>query len=83
MLATTSGRLRVAAAVILIGGVAGAIWIYLSAAPPDDALSRAHSLLEERAGLLDEADRATFLGNVPAHRAIMTAWAASRTAQTP
>ena len=38
-LATTSGRLRFVAAVILIGGLAGAIWIYLSAAPPDDALA--------------------------------------------
>jgi len=41
----------------------------------DDVLTRAHSVLTERAGLLDGADRATFLGNVPAHRAIMTAWA--------
>jgi hypothetical protein len=30
--------------------------------------------LTERAQLLDAADRATFLGNVPSHRAIMTAW---------
>jgi hypothetical protein len=27
--------------------------------------------------LLDEADRETFLGNVPSHRAITSAWAAS------
>ena len=39
MLATTGGRLRFVAAVILIGGLAGATWIYLSAAPPDDALA--------------------------------------------
>jgi len=43
----------------------------------DDVLTRAQSVLTERAGLLDEADRATFLGNVPAHRAITTAWAAT------
>jgi len=50
----------------------------------DDVLTRAHSVLTERAGLLDGADRATFLGNVPAHRAIMTAWAAlSKTTPTP
>ncbi len=40
-------------------------------------LSRAHSLLAQRAELLDEADRRSFLDNVPAHRAIMTARAAS------
>jgi hypothetical protein len=38
-LATTGGRLRFVAAVILIVGLAGAIWIYLSAAPPEDALA--------------------------------------------
>jgi hypothetical protein len=42
-----------------------------------DVLSRAHSLLTERAMLLEEADRTTFLGNVPWHRAIMKAWAES------
>jgi len=41
-----------------------------------EVLIRAHSVLTERAKLLDEADRTTFLGNVPSHRAIMTAWAA-------
>jgi len=38
MLATTAGRLRFAAALILIAGLAAAIWIYLSAAPAEDAL---------------------------------------------
>jgi hypothetical protein len=33
-------------------------------------------VLTERAALLDDADRATFLGNVPANRAIVTTWAA-------
>ena len=42
-----------------------------------DVLVRAHSLLIERSTRLDEPDRATFLGNVPPHRAIMTAWAAA------
>ena len=40
MLATPGGRLRFVAAAILVVGLAGAIWIYLSAAPPpDDVLS--------------------------------------------
>jgi hypothetical protein len=38
-------------------------------------LVRAHSALMDRASVLDDVDRATFLGNVPPHRAIMTAWA--------
>jgi tetratricopeptide (TPR) repeat protein len=42
-----------------------------------DVLTRAHSRLTERATLLDEADRGTFLGNVPWHRAIVKASAAS------
>jgi class 3 adenylate cyclase/tetratricopeptide (TPR) repeat protein len=43
----------------------------------NEVLIRAHSVLTERAELLDETDRATFLGNVPSHRAIMTAWTAA------
>ena len=39
-------------------------------------LTRAHSLLTERAMLLEEADRRTFLGSVPWHREIMKACAA-------
>jgi len=42
-----------------------------------DVLVRAHGLLTERAALLDEPDRATFLGNIPPHRAILTAWVAT------
>src|SRR5262249_13270897 len=38
-----------------------------------EVLIRAHSMLTERAKLLDEADRQTFLGNVRPHRAIMKA----------
>jgi hypothetical protein len=41
----------------------------------NDVLRRAHSLLTERAKLVDVDDRATFLGNVASHHAIMTAWA--------
>jgi class 3 adenylate cyclase/tetratricopeptide (TPR) repeat protein len=40
-----------------------------------DVLVRAHALLTERAKLLEERDRVTFLGNVPWHRAIINAWA--------
>ena len=43
----------------------------------NEILIRAHSLLTEGADRLDEADRETFLGSVPSHRAIMTAWVAS------
>src|SRR5262249_15294944 len=38
MFATAAGRLRFVAAVILIAGLAGAVWIYVSAVPPEDAL---------------------------------------------
>jgi class 3 adenylate cyclase/tetratricopeptide (TPR) repeat protein len=44
-----------------------------------DVLARAHARLTERAQLLDEPDRVTFLDSVPQHRAIKTAWAASTT----
>jgi tetratricopeptide (TPR) repeat protein len=40
-----------------------------------EVLIRAHSMLTERAKLLDEADRQTFLGKVLPHRAIMKACA--------
>jgi hypothetical protein len=53
--------------------------VLLAAGAPraNAVLIRAHSLLTEQAKLLDEADRTTFLGNVPSHRAIMTACAAA------
>jgi len=53
--------------------------VLLAAGAPraNTVLIRAHSLLTEQAKLLDEADRTTFLGNVPSHRAIMTACAAA------
>ena len=42
-----------------------------------EVLLRAHSMLTERAERLDEVDRASFLGNVPAHRAIAAACASA------
>jgi len=62
-------------------GAPGLLWacykVLVTAKSPraKDVLTRAHSLLTERAMLLDEADRGTFLSNVPWHRAIMEAWA--------
>ncbi len=38
-------------------------------------LHRAHEQLMSRADLLGEAERATFLANVPSHRSIVAAWA--------
>jgi len=64
-------------------GAPGLLWachrVLLAAKSPraKDVLTQAHSLLKERALLLDEADRQTFLGNVPPHRAIMKALAES------
>ena len=37
----------------------------------------------ERAEPLDAAERETFLGNVPTHRAIVAAWEATRPALSP
>ena len=68
------------------GSVAGTedpLWIYLTchevlaaAAAPRAAefLERSYRLLSERAEPLGAAERATFLGNVPSHRAIVAAW---------
>jgi len=64
-------------------GAPGLLWacyrVLVTAKSPraKDVLTRAHSLLIERALLLDEADRETFLGNVSTHRAIMKALAES------
>jgi tetratricopeptide (TPR) repeat protein len=64
-------------------GAPGLLWIchtvLVAARSPraKEVLLRAHSLLTERATLLDEADRESFLGNVPSHRAIMSGWAPS------
>jgi hypothetical protein len=63
-----------------LNGAPALLWVchavLASARSPraNEVLTRAHSILTERAQLLDAADRATFLGNVPSHRAIMTAW---------
>jgi tetratricopeptide (TPR) repeat protein len=64
-----------------LNGAPGLLWacysVLAAARAPraNEVLVRSHALLAERAQLLDEADRATFLGKVPSHRAIMTAWA--------
>jgi len=61
-------------------GAPGLLWacykVLVTAKSPraKDVLARAHSLLTERAMLLEEADRETFLGSVPWHREIMKAW---------
>ena len=66
-----------------VDGTEDPLWIYLTchevlaaAAAPRAAefLERAHRLLSERAEPLGAAERATFLGNVPSHRAIVAAW---------
>jgi len=64
-------------------GTEDPLWIYLTchdvlaaAGSPrgGEFLERSHRLLSERAEPLDAAERATFLGNVPSHRAIVAAW---------
>jgi len=66
-----------------VDGTEDPLWIYLTchevlaaAAAPRSAefLERTHRLLSERAEPLGAAERATFLGNVPSHRAIVAAW---------
>jgi tetratricopeptide (TPR) repeat protein len=74
-----------------VDGTEDPLWIYLTchdvlaaAASPRAAefLGRAHDLLSERAESLDAAERATFLGNVPSHRAIVAAWKHHERAQS-
>jgi hypothetical protein len=69
-----------------VDGTEDPIWIYLTchevlaaAASPRAAefLDRAHALLSERAAPLGEAERTTFLANVPSHRAVVAARALS------
>jgi len=69
-----------------VDGTEDPIWIYLTchevlaaAASPRSAefLDRAHALLSERAAPLGEAERTTFLANVPSHRAVVAARALS------
>jgi class 3 adenylate cyclase/tetratricopeptide (TPR) repeat protein len=66
-----------------VEGTEDPLWIYLSchqvlsaAGSPRAAefLERAHEMLMQRAQPLAEAERETFLGNVPSHRAIVAAW---------
>jgi tetratricopeptide (TPR) repeat protein len=75
-----------------VDGTEDPLWIHLTchqvlaaAGSPraGDFLECAWRLLRERAAPLDAAERATFLGNVPSHRAIVAAWAQSRPAPSP
>ena len=68
-----------------VDGTEDPLWIYLTchqvlaaAASPraPEFLARAHEVLMQRAEPLGAAERETFLGNVPSHRAIVAAWAA-------
>ena len=67
-----------------VDGTEDPLWIHLTchqvlaaAGSPraGEFLARAHDLLMQRAAPLEDAERATFLGNVPSHRAIAAAWA--------
>jgi len=69
-----------------VDGTEDPMWIYLTchqvlaaANSPraTEFLERAHALLVERARPLDDDERASFLANVPSHRAVVAAWAAS------
>jgi len=69
-----------------VDGAEDPMWIHLTcyqvlaaAKSPraSEFLERAHALLVERARLLADGERASFLANVPSHRAIVAAWAAS------
>jgi len=69
-----------------VDGTEDPIWIYLTchqvlaaAGSPRAAefLDRAHALLSERAASLGDAERASFLANVPTNRAVAAAWAAA------
>jgi ATP/maltotriose-dependent transcriptional regulator MalT len=66
-----------------VDGTEDPLWIYLTchqvlaaAGEPKaaDFLRRAHALVTARAAPLGDAERATFLANVPSHRAIVDAW---------
>ena len=70
-----------------VEGTEDPLWIYLTchqvlaaAGSPRAAefLASAHQMLMQRAEPLALAERETFLGNVPSHRAIVAAWAATR-----
>jgi predicted ATPase/class 3 adenylate cyclase len=66
-----------------VDGTEDPLWIYFtchqvlreaSAPRANEFLERAHDLLMQRAEPLAQAERETFLGNVPSHRAIVAAW---------
>ncbi|MDO9353873.1 MAG: tetratricopeptide repeat protein, partial [Solirubrobacteraceae bacterium] len=70
-----------------VDGTEDPLWIYLTchqvlaaggAPRAGEFLQRGHELLMQRAEPLAAAERETFLGNVPSHRAIVAAWAARR-----
>jgi hypothetical protein len=72
-----------------VDGAEDPMWIYLTchqvlaaAGSPRAAafLAGAHLLLMEHAKSLDGAERKSFLGNVPTHRAIVAAWEATQPA---
>ena len=65
-----------------VDGTEDPLWIYLTchqvlaaanAPRAAEFLHQAHAMLMQRAAPLSEAERATFLGNVPSHRAIVAA----------
>jgi hypothetical protein len=69
-----------------VDGTEDPVWIYLTChevlaatGSPRAAefLDRAHALLSERAAPLGDGERASFLANVPTHRAVAAAWAAA------
>ena len=72
-----------------VDGTEDPLWIYftchqvMAAAGAPRALeflTRAHTLLMQRAEPLGDTEREAFLGNVPSHRAIIAAWAAAQSA---
>ncbi len=72
-----------------VDGTEDPIWIYLTchdvlaaegSPRAGEFLTIAHRLLRERAALLGDEERASFLANVPTNRAIVAAWAAARAA---
>ena len=69
-----------------VDGTEDPLWIYLTchqvlaaahAPRAAEFLHKSHAMLMQRAAPLSEAERETFLGNVPSHRAIVAAWEAA------
>ena len=67
-----------------VDGTEDPLWIYLTchevlaaqgSPRAGEFLTLAHRLLDERAALLGDEERASFLANVPTNRAIVAAWA--------